>query len=129
MFPPFMNKHYMNEHDFILWFHGFLEISNAKTLNEKQLQIVKDHLALLFTKVTPDRSLIEKLQDQMLLPTNAPQPATVPYYPPQWWLNNPPSTGDPIWIDNPYKVTCSTAQPGGTTVATSSEPPTPKFIC
>ena len=47
----------MTHEQFIMWLHGFLEISEAKTLNEKQLQIIKDHLEVFFTKVTPDRSV------------------------------------------------------------------------
>lgn len=38
-----------------MWLHGFLEISEATTLNERQLQIIKDHLDTFFTKVTPER--------------------------------------------------------------------------
>lgn len=45
----------MNYEQFAMWLQGFFEISSAKTLNEKQTQIIKDHLALLFQKVTPDR--------------------------------------------------------------------------
>lgn len=46
----------MNYEQFAMWLHGFFEISDVKTLNEKQTQIIKDHLALLFKKVTPDRT-------------------------------------------------------------------------
>jgi hypothetical protein len=44
----------MNERDFIYWLQGFLELSGAKTLNEQQVKIVKDHIALVMTKVTPN---------------------------------------------------------------------------
>lgn len=43
----------MKERDFILWLHGFFEISQAKTLNENQVRIIKDHLETFFVKVTP----------------------------------------------------------------------------
>lgn len=46
----------MNYEQFAIWLHGFLEISNAETINKEQTQIIKDHLALLFEKKTPDRS-------------------------------------------------------------------------
>jgi hypothetical protein len=45
----------MNEKEFIIWLHGYLEISGTKTLGEKELQAVKDHLAAFFVKVTPER--------------------------------------------------------------------------
>jgi len=46
----------MTQENFIYWLNGFLEISDAKKLNEKQVQIIKDHLALVFEKQTPDRT-------------------------------------------------------------------------
>ena len=46
----------MNYEQFAIWLHGFLEISNAEEINKEQTQIIKDHLALLFEKKTPDRS-------------------------------------------------------------------------
>ena len=45
----------MTHEQFIIWLHGFFEISGAKTLTEKQVQVVKDHLNLFFDKHTPDR--------------------------------------------------------------------------
>jgi len=42
--------------NFVYWLKGFFEISDAKTLDEKQVQIIKDHLNLVFNKVTPNRS-------------------------------------------------------------------------
>ncbi len=65
----------MKERDFITWLHGFFEISGAKTLDEKQVQVIKDHLHEFFIKVTPDRNQddnnekikldIKKLQEQL----------------------------------------------------------------
>lgn len=55
----------MTEKEFVIWLHGFLEISEAKTLNEQQLQVVKDHLETFFIKVTPDRK--EKEQNDFWL--------------------------------------------------------------
>jgi hypothetical protein len=46
----------MNYEQFAIWLHGFLEITNAETIDKQQTQIIKDHLALLFEKRTPDRS-------------------------------------------------------------------------
>lgn len=46
----------MNYEQFAIWLHGFLEISNVEDINKEQTQIIKDHLALLFDKKTPDRS-------------------------------------------------------------------------
>ncbi len=43
----------MDSTQFAYWLQGYLEISGAKELNEKQLKIVQDHLKLVFTKITP----------------------------------------------------------------------------
>jgi hypothetical protein len=48
----------MTHEQFIVWLHGFFEISEAKELNEKQTQIIKDHLNLFFNKQTPNRENI-----------------------------------------------------------------------
>lgn len=45
----------MNETNFVYWLQGFFELTNEKTLNERQVQIIKDHLVLCFDKVTPSR--------------------------------------------------------------------------
>lgn len=50
----------MTTEAFIYWLQGYFEISDAKTLNEKQVTIVKDHLAKVLKKETPDRSESEK---------------------------------------------------------------------
>lgn len=52
----------MNEIEFVYWLQGFLELSNTKTLNKKQLEMVKKHLTLVLTKVTDVNSVIKKLE-------------------------------------------------------------------
>ncbi len=48
--------------DFCYWLQGYFEIENPKELDEKQTQIVKDHLELVFTKITPDYSSLIKIE-------------------------------------------------------------------
>ena len=62
----------MTPEQFTYWLQGFMEISNPTTLNETQTQVIKDHLALVFNKQTPDRTSVPPL---------APMP-TSPY--PMW---------------------------------------------
>lgn len=45
-----------NAMDFVYWLQGFVEIANTDTISEKQWQIIKDHLKLVFDKKTPDRN-------------------------------------------------------------------------
>lgn len=45
----------MSERDFIYWLQGALEIMDPKQLDEKQIQVIKDHIALVLKKETPTR--------------------------------------------------------------------------
>ena len=75
----------MTTEQFTYWLQGFMEVANPTTLDATQTQIIKDHLALVFDKQTPDRTFTPPL---------APMPTT-PY---------------PLWTDpNPFKVTCETS--------------------
>lgn len=53
----------MTPENFAYWLKGFIEISETKTLNEKQTQIIKDHLDLVFNKVTPTYDTISETQE------------------------------------------------------------------
>ena len=55
----------MNEREFCYWLHGMFELTDADELTPDQVKMVKEHLKLVFTKVTPP-----------LL-----QPPTLPQYP------------------------------------------------
>jgi len=99
----------MNYEQFAIWLHGFLEISNAETINEQQTQIIKDHLALLFEKKTPDRS--KKKEDNSLehlkklaeeIEKRRPKDIEYPKYPPY-----PPYAPMPIYPELPPKIICS----------------------
>lgn len=46
----------MTPENFAYWLRGYFEISGATYLSELQTQVVKDHLDLVFQKVTPDRT-------------------------------------------------------------------------
>lgn len=44
----------MTTTQFCHWFHGFLTLENPEFISAAQTQIIKDHLALVFDKVTPN---------------------------------------------------------------------------
>ena len=46
----------MTPEQFAYWLQGYFEISNNKKLDNKQIQIIKDHLKLVFDKKTPERN-------------------------------------------------------------------------
>jgi hypothetical protein len=50
----------MDATNFAYWLQGFFEVSDAKTLDKEQVQIIKDHLNLVFNKVTPNRNELPK---------------------------------------------------------------------
>lgn len=47
----------MTEQNFCYWLQGLFEMGNPTHLDERQTQIIKDHLQLVFKKITPDRRI------------------------------------------------------------------------
>lgn len=45
----------MNQSEFVFWLNGYVEICGARP-DDRQWDIIKDHLTLVFNKVTPSRS-------------------------------------------------------------------------
>ena len=99
----------MNYEQFAIWLHGFLEISNAETINKEQTQIIKDHLALLFEKKTPIRK--EKKEEDTLehfkklaeeWEKRRPKDTEYPKYPPYAPMPMPTYPGF-----DPHKIICS----------------------
>jgi hypothetical protein len=101
----------MTEKDFVVWLHGYLEISGVKTLGEQELQVIKDHLNKFFIKVTPDRQSQKNVLDKDR--NNYPARPDFQNWP-EWVpskgknipvpLPEPPAS--PPW-SAPYKITCS----------------------
>jgi len=92
----------MTEKEFVIWLHGFLEISGVKTLDENQLQVIKDHLDTFFVKITPNREEDEASEEQreMRVPPVYPHTKwpTIPKVP----GNTPPKFSE-IWCcDNTF---------------------------
>lgn len=48
----------MSPESFTYWLRGYFEISDSNNLSPQQVQIIRDHLALVFKKVTPDRNIL-----------------------------------------------------------------------
>lgn len=47
----------MDAVNFAYWLQGYFEISGNKKLSESQVQVIKDHLKLVFEKQTPFRDV------------------------------------------------------------------------
>jgi len=58
----------MTSEQFTYWLKGFMEIANPTHLTTKQLEIVKDHLDLVFDKKTPDRNTVGWTPDWTVMP-------------------------------------------------------------
>lgn len=56
----------MTPEQFVYWLQGFLEVQDPKVLDERQTQILKDHVALVFTKETPARPIQRPIPDGKL---------------------------------------------------------------
>jgi hypothetical protein len=96
----------MTPDQFCYWLQGMFEITNTKQLSETQTKIIKEHLQLVFTKVTPDHDkdllteqeeseleeALKKLQDEIDKKYEPYKPYQ-PYYIPDWdekYTGNPP---------------------------------------
>lgn len=45
----------MNAENFAYWLQGFFELADTDDLTKEQVQMIKDHLAIVFMKITPDQ--------------------------------------------------------------------------
>lgn len=43
----------MTPENFVYWLQGLMEIGNPESLNKEQIEIIKNHISLVLTKVTP----------------------------------------------------------------------------
>jgi len=66
----------MSTYEFAYWLQGYVEI-NGQLPSEGEWQIIKDHLQLVFTKVTPDRLL----GPMVYRPPTMPSDISLPYKP------------------------------------------------
>jgi len=78
----------MSPESFCYWLQGYFELAKyPNDMDYQQVQIVQDHLALVFNKVTPTRTLDPKAVDEIMagLPTHT--GITI----------NPEFIGTPVW--------------------------------
>lgn len=60
----------MTAEQFTYWLQGFFELSGATTLNEQQVKVVKDHIALVMKKEPPVSNTVTYIPNIKLYPTN-----------------------------------------------------------
>jgi hypothetical protein len=82
----------MTAEQFTYWLQGFFELSGATTLNEQQVKVVKDHIALVLKKETIQYTGI----------TIAPNNPNIKLYP----TNNYSTVVQDSLVDVPTNLTC-----------------------
>lgn len=60
----------MTPENFCYWLQGFFEISNSPILTEAQVKMIRQHLALVFNKVTPPNQQVVTLPTIWSVPPN-----------------------------------------------------------
>ena len=85
-----------NPENFIYWLNGFFELSGAITLNEQQVKVIKEHMALVMKKVTP--STVQPFRSFPNLPYAAPT------------TTNDKITIPPLPKIGGYEIICSTSE-------------------
>ena len=45
----------MDGKDFCYWLRGYFEMTDSSNLSEQQVEVIKDHLKLIFKQETPNR--------------------------------------------------------------------------
>lgn len=69
----------MDSTNFCYWLQGALELARVDGLDYTQVQIIQDHLDLVFNKVTPSREVVKtNLEIIKQLGDNPPTPFTFP---------------------------------------------------
>jgi hypothetical protein len=117
-----------NEKEFILWLHGFFEISNPKTLNEEQTALIRGEVEKFFNKVTPTRESpttdFNRVWDELNKRTVPPTPPVYVPAPKDTWPYYVPLT-DPTYP----KITCGpTNSDGYSLFANDGKLPKQNFI-
>ena len=54
----------MAQETFIIWLKGYVDLAAPSVINEQEWKIIKDHLQLVFTKVTPNYEDEDDLGEQ-----------------------------------------------------------------
>ncbi len=57
----------MTPENFCYWLQGLLEVGNPYELDSEQVEIIKDHLALVFKKETPTKITFKENPNQSIL--------------------------------------------------------------
>lgn len=71
----------LSAENFCFWLQGFFELTDVKTLSEKQVNIIKEHLELVFVKGTVvSKEEWDKVLEQLKNPPYiAPTGTLIPY--------------------------------------------------
>jgi len=65
----------MPDRDFCLWLQGFFELTGATEITPAQTKMIKEHLALVFNKVTPELDIPDLSKIKWPEPLGWPKPS------------------------------------------------------
>lgn len=66
----------MTSRDFAYWLQGYFEVSEPKIINEKEVEVIKKHLSLVF-KHEIDPSMGDKEHQEELNAIHTPEPPSL----------------------------------------------------
>ena len=76
----------MTAEQFTYWLQGFFELSGTTTLNEQQVKILKEHIALVLNKVTPSYEVTAVASETQISPD---KPAETEQQNNKWFKKTP----------------------------------------
>lgn len=92
----------MDPQQFCYWLQGFAELNNGVPPNDMQWKAIRDHLALVFNKVTPNYPGLGPNWQKEIIKDWKPEPAHVP---------GPYDVLGPNTLQPPWTITCTSGQP------------------
>lgn len=116
-----MSREQITPEQFCYWLQGMFEGNQFTTLSEKQISIIKEHLSLVFTKITPDHEEVfleegyveEEEVDELVEKVNELleeiSKRDTPVYPswPDWTPQNPYTAPSPHYTPSWPEIYCS----------------------
>lgn len=69
----------MTPDQFCYWLQGYFEISGSTKLNKEQVDVIKEHLSLVFNKVTTKKIQLNDFKDYINPKVNDDQAWIVPF--------------------------------------------------
>lgn len=57
----FKENSHMTSENFVYWLQGYLELSNAQSISPSELNMIKEHIALVLTKIDKNTEIKSRI--------------------------------------------------------------------